>query len=179
MCMPAALHATSPTSKKSYNHPAGDEIFHFPYLYSDISTELLHWHDGNKSVHQVCSYASVRPQPEEHFSRHLASKNLKVPKGAQLNPEIQCAFWTGVWRCRRNHLHNGFVSEIQWERSVVFPIKLFFFSFKSVKTPQHIVTSGIFVMHRKISTFQSTTFFFSLASKIPCFSGRHNSSDPT
>jgi len=48
--MPAALHATSPTSKKPYNHSAGEEIFHFTYLYRDISSELLHLHNGNNSV---------------------------------------------------------------------------------------------------------------------------------
>lgn len=97
MCMPAALHATSPTSKKSYNNSAGDEIFHLTYLYSDISTERLHWHDGNNSMRQVCSYASVRPQPEEHFSRHLTPKTpvllVEATKGAQLNAEAQCAFF--------------------------------------------------------------------------------------
>lgn len=43
MCMPATLHATSPNSEKPYSRLAGDEIFHFTYLYRDISSKLLHF----------------------------------------------------------------------------------------------------------------------------------------
>lgn len=56
MCMPAALHATSPSSKKPYNHSAGDEIFHFIYLYRDISSELLCFHNSKNSVCHISSY---------------------------------------------------------------------------------------------------------------------------
>lgn len=95
MCMPAALHATSPTSKKPYNHSTGDEIFHFTYLYRDISSELLHLHNGNNPMCQLCFYTSVRPQPEEHVSRHLTLRKsvslVKITKRALVKLEAECA----------------------------------------------------------------------------------------
>lgn len=86
-------------------------------------------------------------------------------------------WWTEVWKCRTSHFHTGFVSEVQWEASLVFPIEPVFFSFKSVKTPPHIPTSDIYDTQRGTSVFQSTQVFLSVG-EIPCSSGRHSSSNP-
>lgn len=178
MCVPAALHATSPTSKNPYNHSAGDEIFHCTYLYRDNSSELLHCTTATASVPGLLLHFCKTPTRgglQQTFTSRALLLLVLVTKVAQLK---QSEDSLRDWSLKVQDMpfsHRFCQSDAMGSvTSVSYRI---IFSSKSTQTLPHTSTSDIYNTQRGISIFPSTQIFLSV-SENSCSSERDNFSSP-